>query len=621
MGETREPTAQDKNSGIKKNLLEARIGYDYAGDYEYESEEIDPDKHYQSYDSIDKPDKPAEGYDYALENASPLKNVETLEPQEGKPNGDQTLNAVVDDKEEISELNDENAESMQNVGKDSENSILTTESKNVDEIVESYDEKVVSISNDENVTEGSTSESETKLSYDEDVTKDLTSESYDENTEPKIEGKINTESLTSTIEPEIVDKSYNEKANVKDNLGSTSAGDVTETSGADGKLLIAPGDVNGEPMNEDNEAATIEDQPDVTEGSTNGSETEKSYSEGVTKGFTNESHDEEHELIIDDEIEIRSTIGPETLESYDENVTKGSTGDSEEVESYDENAEQLIEDKKGNEGSTYAGDVTETTGADEKLLMAPGDVNGEPMNEETEAATIEDQPDVTEGSTNESQTEQSYYEGSTNESYDENSEPVTEDGINEGSISTKGSEDVDKSYDEKAELKIDDEIESEGLTKGSKMEELYDGGITEGPTGDSETMEQYDENAEPTIEDEEGVVGSTYAGDVTETTGADGKLLMAPGDVNGEPMNEETEAATIEDHSDVTEGSTNESQTEESYYEGSTSESYDENTEPLIKDEIGSTCADGKLLMAPGESYYEGSTSESYDENPEPITK
>merc|ERR1711915_538375 len=102
-----------------------------------------------------------------------------------------------------------------------------------------------------------------------------------------------------------------------------------------------------------------------------------------------------------------------------------------------------------------------------------------------------------------------------------------------------------------------------GSTKGSKMEELYDEGVTEGSTGDSETMEQYDENAEPTIEDEKGVDGSTYAGDVTETTGADGKLLMAPGDVNGEPMNEETEAATIEDQSDVTEGSAKESQTEE----------------------------------------------------------
>merc|ERR1711915_12339 len=150
----------------------------------------------------------------------------------------------------------------------------------------------------------------------------------------------------------------------------------------------------------------------------------------------------------------------------------------------------------------------------------------------------------------------------------------TKDGINEGSISTKGSEDVDET---------DDEIESEGSTKGSKMEELYDEGVTEGSTGDSETMEEYDENAEPTIEDEKGVVGSTYAGDVTETTGADGKLLMAPGDVNGEPMNEEPEAATIEDQPDVTEGSTNESQTEELYYEGSTSESYDENTKQIIK--------------------------------------
>merc|ERR1711915_266184 len=328
--------------------------------------------------------------------------------------------------------------------------------------------------------------------------------------------------------------------------------------------------------------------------------TEESYDEGITisddginpEGSTptieskivDDSYDEKAVSIAGDEIETEgSTNGSETEESYGEGVTEGSAGNSEAVESYDENAEPLIEDEIG---STYAGDVTETTGVDGKLLMAPGDVNGEPMNEETEAATIEDQPDITEGSTNESQTEESYYEGSTSESYDENTEPLIKDGINEGSISTKGSGDVDEPYDEKAELKIDDEIESEGSTKGSKMEELYDEGVTESSTGDSETMEEYDENAEPTIEDEKGVVGSTYAGDVTETTGADGKLLMAPGDVNGEPMNEEPEAATIEDQPDVTEGSTNESQTEELYYEGSTSESYDENTEPIIVDGI-----------------------------------
>merc|ERR1711915_1127162 len=184
-----------------------------------------------------------------------------------------------------------------------------------------------------------------------------------------------------------------------------------------------------------------------------------------------------------------STKGSKMEELYDEGVTEGSTGDSETMEQYDENAEPTIEDEKGVDGSTYAGDVTETTGADGKLLMAPGDVNGEPMNEETEAATIEDQSDVTEGSTNGSETEELYYEGSTSESYDENTEPITEDGINEGSISTKGSGDVDEPYDEKAELKIDDEIESEGSTKGSKMEELYDEGVTEGSTGDSETME------------------------------------------------------------------------------------------------------------------------------------
>merc|ERR1711915_576390 len=270
-----------------------------------------------------------------------------------------------------------------------EGSTPTIESKIVDE---SYDEKAVSIAGDEIETEGSTNGSETEESYGEGVTEGSAGnseavESYDENAEPLIE----------------------------DEIGSTYAGDVTETTGVDGKLLMAPGDVNGEPMNEETEAATIEDQPDITEGSTNESQTEESYYEGSTS------------------------------------------------ESYDENTEPLIKDEIG---STYAGDVTETTGADGKLLMAP---------------------------------EESYYEGSTSESYDENTEPITKDGINEGSISTKGSEDVDEPYDEKAELKIDDEIESEGSTKGSKME--YDEGIPEGSTSDSEAVESYDENGEPLLED------------------------------------------------------------------------------------------------------------------------
>merc|ERR1711915_556028 len=192
--------------------------------------------------------------------------------------------------------------------------------------------------------------------------------------------------------------------------------------------------------------------------------------------------------------------------------------------------------------------------------------------------------------------EESYYEGSANESYDENTKQIIKDGINEGSISTKGSENVDEPYDEKAELKMDDEIES----KGSKTE--YDEGIPEGSTSDSEAVESYDENGEPLLEDKK---GSTYAGDVTETTGTDGKLLMAPGDVNGKPLNEETEAATIEDQPDVTEGSAYESQTEEFYYEGSTYESYDENTEKIIQYGIN----EGSISTKGSENL-----DESYDE-------
>merc|ERR1711915_570086 len=152
---------------------------------------------------------------------------------------------------------------------------------------------------------------------------------------------------------------------------------------------------------------------------------------------------------------------------------------------------------------------------------------------------------VTEGSAYESQTEEFYYEGSTYESYDENTEKIIQYGINEGSISTKGSENLDESYDERAALKLDDETEIEGSTKGSRTEESYD---TEGSTGVSETMESYDENAEPKIEDEKGIVGSTYAEDVTEPTGADGKLLMVPGNVKGEPLYEENEASLGEEH-------------------------------------------------------------------------
>merc|ERR1711915_140517 len=314
-------------------------------------------------------------------------------------------------------------------------------------------------------------------------------------------------------------------------------------------------------------------------------------------GDVDKSYDEKAALKLDDEIKTEgSTKGSQTEEWYDEGITEGSTGVSEKMEVHEDNAEPTIEDEKGNVGSTYAGVFTETTGADEKLLKAPGDVNGEPMNEENEAATIE-------GSANESQTEQSYYEGSANESYDENTKQIIKDGINEGSISTKGSENVDEPYDEKAELKMDDEIESEGSTKGSKTE--YDEGIPEGSTSDSEAVESYDENGEPLLEDKK---GSTYAGDVTETTGTDGKLLMAPGDVNGEPMNEETEAATIEDQSDVTEGSANESQTEELYYEGSTSESYDENTEPITEDGIN----EGSISTKGSED-----VDKSYDEKAE----